>query len=167
MAIINRIGDFHDDMTAWRRDLHAHPELGFEEVRTSAFVAEKLRSFGLDEVHTGLARTGVVGVLRAGSGRGTFLLFNEFGDIKLIDTVDLINHWLLSSTSRSADSSTSRTPIRSANSSSLTYAALPVSSPSNARNPCGGGSGARLHSFVAHVVSRRWYTRPHRLHRRP
>ncbi|HLT02900.1 MAG TPA: M20 aminoacylase family protein [Geminicoccaceae bacterium] len=69
MAIINRIGDFHDDMTAWRRDLHAHPELGFEEVRTSAFVAEKLRSFGLDEVHTGLARTGVVGVLRAGSGR--------------------------------------------------------------------------------------------------
>ena len=69
MAIINRIGNFHDEMTAWRRDLHAHPELGFEEVRTSAFVADKLRSFGLDEVHTGLAKTGIVGVLRAGSGR--------------------------------------------------------------------------------------------------
>jgi hippurate hydrolase len=68
MAIINRIGEFHDDMTAWRRDLHAHPELGFEERRTAAFVADKLASFGLDEVHTGLARTGVVGVLRAGAG---------------------------------------------------------------------------------------------------
>jgi amidohydrolase len=68
MAIINRIGDFQDEMTAWRHDLHAHPELGFEEVRTSALVADKLRAFGLDEVHTGIARTGVVGVLRAGSG---------------------------------------------------------------------------------------------------
>jgi hippurate hydrolase len=71
MAIINRIGNFHDEMTAWRRDLHAHPELGFEEVRTAAFVVDKLRSFGLDEVHTGLAKTGVVGVLRAGSGRSS------------------------------------------------------------------------------------------------
>ena len=68
MAIINRIGDFQDEMTAWRRDLHAHPELGFEEVRTAALVAEKLRAFGLDEVHTGIAKTGVVGVLRAGAG---------------------------------------------------------------------------------------------------
>ena len=68
MAIINRIGDFQDEMTAWRRDLHAHPELGFEEVRTSALVADKLRAFGLDEVHTGIAKTGVVGVLRAGAG---------------------------------------------------------------------------------------------------
>jgi amidohydrolase len=68
MAIINRIGDFHDEMTAWRRDLHAHPELGFEEVRTAAFVADKLREFCVDEVHTGLARTGIVGVIRAGAG---------------------------------------------------------------------------------------------------
>jgi amidohydrolase len=68
MAIINRIGEFVAEMTAWRHDLHAHPEIAFEEVRTSGFVADKLRSFGLDEVHTGLAKTGVVGVLRAGSG---------------------------------------------------------------------------------------------------
>jgi len=68
MAIINRIGDFQDEMTAWRRDLHAHPELGFEETRTAAFVADKLHGFGFDEVHTGIARTGVVGVLKAGSG---------------------------------------------------------------------------------------------------
>jgi hippurate hydrolase len=63
MPIHNRIADFHDDMTTWRRDLHEHPELGFQEVRTSARVAELLRSFGVDEVVTGLARTGVVGVI--------------------------------------------------------------------------------------------------------
>ena len=55
------------DMTAWRRDLHAHPETAFEEQRTSDFVAEKLASFGL-EVHRGLARTGLVGILRNGEG---------------------------------------------------------------------------------------------------
>lgn len=54
-------------MTAWRRDLHAHPETAFEEQRTSDFVADKLTSFGL-EVHRGLAKTGVVGILRNGDG---------------------------------------------------------------------------------------------------
>ena len=49
------------EMREWRHHLHAHPETAFEEERTSAFVADKLRSFGL-EVHTGIARTGVVGV---------------------------------------------------------------------------------------------------------
>jgi len=55
------------EMKTWRRHLHAHPETAFEETQTSALVAEKLRSFGL-EVHTGLAKTGVVGVLRGGDG---------------------------------------------------------------------------------------------------
>ena len=68
MAIINRIADFHEEMTAWRRDLHAHPELGFKETRTAKIVAEKLKTFGFDEVHVGIAKTGVVGVLRAGHG---------------------------------------------------------------------------------------------------
>ena len=63
MPIINRIADFHDEMTAWRRDLHAHPETAFEEVRTSDFVAGKLAEFGYD-VHRGLAGTGVVGTLK-------------------------------------------------------------------------------------------------------
>jgi amidohydrolase len=67
MPVINRIADFHAEMTAWRHDLHAHPELAFEEVRTSGIVAEKLRAFGCDEVVTGIAKTGVVGVIR---GRG-------------------------------------------------------------------------------------------------
>jgi amidohydrolase len=69
MPIINRVAEFHDEMTAWRRHLHEHPELAFEEVQTAAFVAEKLRDFGVDEVHTGIAGTGVVGVVRSGSGR--------------------------------------------------------------------------------------------------
>ena len=69
MPVINRIASFHKDMTAWRQDIHKHPETAFEEVRTADIVAEKLESFGI-EVHRGLARTGVVGVLRAGtSGR--------------------------------------------------------------------------------------------------
>ena len=66
MAIINRIADFHNDMVDWRHDIHAYPETAFEEVRTAGVVVEKLRSFGM-EVHTGLAKTGVVGVLKCGN----------------------------------------------------------------------------------------------------
>ncbi len=67
MPIINRIAEFQNDMTAWRRDIHAHPETAFEERRTAAIVAEKLKEFGV-AVETGLAKTGVVGTLRAGKG---------------------------------------------------------------------------------------------------
>ncbi len=64
MAVLNRIAEFHADMTGWRRDLHAHPEIGLQEHRTSTVVADLLRGFGVDEVHTGIAQTGVVGVIR-------------------------------------------------------------------------------------------------------
>jgi amidohydrolase len=66
MAVIERIGQFHDDLTEWRHDIHAHPELGFEEQRTSDLVAQKLAEFGY-EVFRGIGRTGVVGRLRVGS----------------------------------------------------------------------------------------------------
>ncbi len=68
MAIINRIAEFHGDMTRWRRDIHAHPETAFEEERTADVVADLLGEFGL-EVHRGLAKTGVVGTLKAGNGK--------------------------------------------------------------------------------------------------
>jgi amidohydrolase len=68
MPNIERIDAFADELTAIRRDLHAHPEIGFEEVRTSGIVAEKLAQWGV-EVHRGLGGTGVVGVLR-GKGNG-------------------------------------------------------------------------------------------------
>jgi amidohydrolase len=64
MPIMAQIPEFHQDMTTWRRDIHAHPELGLHETRTSAVVQAKLRSFGVDEIITGLAHTGVVGVIR-------------------------------------------------------------------------------------------------------
>ena len=67
MPIINRIAAFQEEMTAWRHDLHAHPELSMREVRTSGVVREKLAAFGVDEIITGMAEHGVVGVIRAGS----------------------------------------------------------------------------------------------------
>lgn len=65
MPPLQEIERFAGELTAWRRDIHAHPELGFEENRTSDFVAARLESWGI-EVHRGIGRTGVVGVLRAG-----------------------------------------------------------------------------------------------------
>ena len=66
MDIIERIKAYHNSLIDWRHDIHAHPELGFEEKRTSDFVAEKLASFGC-EVHRGIGKTGVVGRLKLGS----------------------------------------------------------------------------------------------------
>jgi hippurate hydrolase len=67
MQIPEKIKTYHSDLTAWRRDLHAHPELGFDEHRTSDFVAKRLTEFGLT-VHRHVGKTGVVGVLQTGNG---------------------------------------------------------------------------------------------------
>ena len=69
MAVINRIAGFADDMTAWRRHLHETPELGFECHETAAFVVEKLREFGITQIETGIATSGVVAVID-GQGDG-------------------------------------------------------------------------------------------------
>ncbi len=72
MPIVNRLADFTDEITVWRRDIHAHPELQYEVHRTAALVAGKLKEFGVDEVVTGIGRTGVVGIVKGrsiGSGR--------------------------------------------------------------------------------------------------
>ena len=68
MPIVNRIASMQDEISAWRRDIHAHPELLYDVQRTAATVADKLKSFGCDEVVTGIGRTGVVGVIRGGKG---------------------------------------------------------------------------------------------------
>ncbi len=65
--MIKEIKLLHDEMTEWRRDIHQHPELKFEENRTSDLVAAKLEEFGI-EIHRGLAKTGVVGTIRNGDG---------------------------------------------------------------------------------------------------
>src|SRR5579872_6398887 len=68
MPIVNRIADLHSEITAWRRDLHAHPEILYDVHRTAASVTEKLRAFGCDEVVPGIGRTGVVGVIKGRKG---------------------------------------------------------------------------------------------------
>ena len=71
MPVKNRFAELHNDITAWRRDIHQNPEILFETHRTSALVAEKLREFGCDEVVEGIGRTGVVGVIKgAATGSG-------------------------------------------------------------------------------------------------
>ncbi|HAW46742.1 MAG TPA: amidohydrolase [Roseovarius sp.] len=67
MAAINRIAGFAEEMTAWRRHLHAHPELGLDCFETAEFVVEKLREFGVDRIETGVARSGVVAVIEGRS----------------------------------------------------------------------------------------------------
>jgi amidohydrolase len=62
-----RLSELHAELTAFRRDLHAHPEIGFEEHRTAGRVVEALRAAGVDEVHEGIGRTGVVGVIHGAS----------------------------------------------------------------------------------------------------
>ncbi|MFA8385536.1 MAG: M20 aminoacylase family protein [Pelagibaca sp.] len=69
MAIINRIGDYAEDMKTWRRHLHMYPELSLDCHETAAFVVDRLREFGVDEVHEGIAQSGVVALIR-GQGDG-------------------------------------------------------------------------------------------------
>ncbi|MCY4180332.1 MAG: M20/M25/M40 family metallo-hydrolase, partial [Litoreibacter sp.] len=69
MPPINRIADYAEDLTAWRRHLHMHPELQFECHETAAFVVERLKKFGIEEIHEGIATSGVVAVIE-GQGDG-------------------------------------------------------------------------------------------------
>ncbi|MEM1050405.1 MAG: M20 aminoacylase family protein [Pseudomonadota bacterium] len=68
MPIVNRLADLADEITAWRRDFHENPEVLYETVRTAGKVAELLESFGVDEVATGIGKTGVVGVIKGRNG---------------------------------------------------------------------------------------------------
>ena len=67
MPVVNRIADFAEEMKAWRRKLHATPEIGFDCHETAGFIAERLRDFGVDEIHEGIATSGIVALIR---GRG-------------------------------------------------------------------------------------------------
>ena len=69
MPVINRIADFGEDMKTWRRWMHAHPELGLECFETAAFVVERLRDFGVDEIHEKIGVSGVVAIIN-GQGDG-------------------------------------------------------------------------------------------------
>ncbi|PCJ91910.1 MAG: amidohydrolase [Hyphomicrobiales bacterium] len=71
MPIVNRIADFHEEITEWRRDLHEHPELLYDLPRTSKTVADRLKTLGVDEVVTGLGQTGVVAVIKGNKGKSS------------------------------------------------------------------------------------------------
>ena len=84
MPVIDEIRGFHDELTEWRRDIHAHPELGFEEKRTSDLVAEKLEGFGI-EVHRGIGKTGLVGRLRVGNSPRTIGLRADMDCLPILE----------------------------------------------------------------------------------
>ena len=69
MPVLNRIASYAEDMKGWRRYLHQHPELGFDCHDTAAWIAQRLREMGVDEIHEGIAKTGIVALIR-GQGEG-------------------------------------------------------------------------------------------------
>ncbi len=88
MPIINRVADFQDELTAWRRHLHQHPELGFEEFKTADFIADRLTDMGI-EIDRGLGGTGVVGTIH---GRGEGPAIGLRADIDALPIVELGQH---------------------------------------------------------------------------
>ena len=88
MSAIDQIRRYHDELTAFRQDLHAHPELGLEEHRTAELVAAKLESWGI-EVHRGVGKTGVVGVLRSGNGQARIGLRADMDALPILEATEL------------------------------------------------------------------------------
>jgi len=88
MSTIEHIRRDHDELTAIRHDIHAHPELGLEEHRTAELVARKLEEWGI-EVHRGVGKTGVVGVLRAGTGNRAIGLRADMDALPMQEMTDL------------------------------------------------------------------------------
>lgn len=91
MPVLNRIAAFADQMTEWRRHLHRHPELGFDCHETADFVAARLQEFGVDEIHRGIGRTGVVGIVR-GRGRGQTIGLRADMDALPLDEATGLDH---------------------------------------------------------------------------
>ncbi len=87
MPIVNRIGELTAEMTAWRREMHMHPETAFEEVWTSRFIKARLDEFGMDEIHTGIAKTGIVAVLRGQGNSGDAIGIRA--DFDALDIIEL------------------------------------------------------------------------------
>lgn len=85
MPIVNRFNDLADEITAWRRDLHEHPELLYDVTRTAGVVAQRLGEFGVDEVVTGVGRTGVVGVIRGTGPGGTIALRADMDALPILE----------------------------------------------------------------------------------
>ena len=70
MPILNSLNEMHPEITQWRRELHQNPELQYDVFETAKFVQAKLKEFGVDEIITGLGKTGVVGIIKGNLGEG-------------------------------------------------------------------------------------------------
>ncbi|MEO1639388.1 MAG: M20 aminoacylase family protein [Pseudomonadota bacterium] len=86
MPIINRIAEFATDMTAWRRHLHMHPELQFDCHETAAFVVARLREFGVDEIHEGIATSGVIAIINGQAAGPTIGLRADMDALPITET---------------------------------------------------------------------------------
>jgi amidohydrolase len=89
MPVVNRIADMSSEITAWRRHLHTIPELGLECHKTAAFVAERLREFGVDELHEGIARTGIVAIIKGQGDGPTIGLRADMDGLPMEESADL------------------------------------------------------------------------------
>ncbi len=85
MPVVNRIADFAADMAGWRQHLHAHPELGFDCHATAAFIVDRLRDIGVDEVHTGIAKTGIVAILNGAAPGPTIGLRADMDALPILE----------------------------------------------------------------------------------
>ncbi len=85
MPVVNRIADFASDMTAWRQHLHTIPELSFDCPKTAAFIKERLQEFGVDEIHEGIARTGIVAIIEGQGEGGTIGLRADFDALPITE----------------------------------------------------------------------------------
>ena len=86
MPVLNRIAGYAEEMKGWRRHLHQHPELSFDCHETAAFVVERLRAFGVDEIHEGIARTGVVAIINGRDGGPTIGLRADMDALPIVET---------------------------------------------------------------------------------
>jgi amidohydrolase len=84
MPVLNEIKQFQDEMAAWRRHLHANPELGFAETGTSAFIQERLKSFAVDEIHS-FTGTGVIAVIHGRDGDGAIGLRADIDALPILE----------------------------------------------------------------------------------
>ena len=89
MPVVNRIADMSKEITAWRQHLHTIPELGLDCFKTAAFVADRLREFGVDEIHEGIARTGIVAIIKGQGDGPTIGLRADMDALPMEETADL------------------------------------------------------------------------------
>ncbi|MEI6096773.1 MAG: M20 aminoacylase family protein [Alphaproteobacteria bacterium] len=85
MPVLNRIAAFAPQMTTWRRHLHAHPELAFDCVQTAAYITQCLQEIGVDEIHTGIARTGIVAILNGATAGPTIGLRADMDALPIVE----------------------------------------------------------------------------------